>query len=193
MKVFSATVFPIIALLTSTALGRVHNQIGPRQEVPSPGTPPSPEPVPPSPPSSPPVDPSVPALPVPPPPAPAPAPIDPNPGPDPIPVPAPPPSSPVPFSGPNCGKGYTYCGYMLTNNGHNFTPEQISQAYCDGLTDHCNGSPATASKTNVAQAVFVCLDDAPKSTVKLLCACSGECTNDPATNNIAQCNDACWN
>ncbi|KAG4218705.1 hypothetical protein PC116_g32815 [Phytophthora cactorum] len=25
--------------------------------------------------------------------------------------------------GPKCGKGYTYCGYMLTSNGHSMTPD----------------------------------------------------------------------
>lgn len=74
-----------------------------------------------------------------------------------------------------------------------FAPEQISQAYCDGLGDHCLGNPATASKTNVTQAVFYCLDDAPNSSIELLCACSTTCENDPLTNNIAHCKDACWN
>ncbi|OTB01769.1 hypothetical protein M426DRAFT_323250 [Hypoxylon sp. CI-4A] len=91
--------------------------------------------------------------------------------------------------GPKCGKGYTYCGYMLTSNGHNFGSTDISKAYCTGLTELCaNGKP----KTDVSEAVFVCMDEQP-SSVQLLCACSGKCRNDADSNFIAHCDKPCIN
>ncbi|KAI1076122.1 hypothetical protein F5B20DRAFT_342926 [Whalleya microplaca] len=91
--------------------------------------------------------------------------------------------------GPKCGKGYTYCGYMLTSNGHNFAPADVSKAYCNGLQELCtNGKP----KTDISHAVFVCMDDQP-SSVQLLCACSGKCLNDAESNFIAHCDKPCIN
>ncbi|KAI1406037.1 hypothetical protein F4819DRAFT_322708 [Hypoxylon fuscum] len=91
--------------------------------------------------------------------------------------------------GPKCGKGYTYCGYMLTSDGHNFAPNDISKAYCNGLSDLCtNGKP----KTDVSEAVFVCMNEQP-SSVELLCACSSKCRNDAESNFIAHCDKPCIN
>ncbi|KAI2623090.1 hypothetical protein GGR54DRAFT_638329 [Hypoxylon sp. NC1633] len=117
--------------------------------------------------------------PVPPPPPPGTAPgTAPSPGP-----------SGSPVGGPKCGKGYTYCGYMLTSNGHNFAPNDVSKAYCTGLQELCaSGKP----KTDVTEAVFVCMNDQP-SSVELLCACSGKCRNDAETNFIAHCDKPCIN
>ncbi|KAI0833099.1 hypothetical protein F5Y06DRAFT_185927 [Hypoxylon sp. FL0890] len=112
-------------------------------------------------------------------------------------APSPPPpgtaSAPAPSGspgvGPKCGKGYTYCGYMLTSNGHNFGPNDISKAYCNGLQELCaNGKP----KTDVSEAVFVCMNEQP-SSLELLCACSGKCLNDAETNFIAHCDKPCVN
>ncbi|KAI1646838.1 uncharacterized protein F4817DRAFT_124785 [Daldinia loculata] len=101
--------------------------------------------------------------------------------------------APVPSSsqgiGPKCGKGYTYCGYMLTENGHNFAPNDISKAYCNGLSELCTNSKP---KTNVSEAVFVCMNEQP-SNVELLCACSSKCRNDADTNFIAHCDKPCIN
>ncbi|KAI0135785.1 hypothetical protein F4814DRAFT_37164 [Daldinia grandis] len=91
--------------------------------------------------------------------------------------------------GPRCGKGYTYCGYMLTENGHNFAPNDISKAYCNGLSELCANSKP---KTNVSEAVFVCMNEQP-SNVELLCACGGKCRNDAETNFIAHCDKPCIN
>ncbi|KAI2471970.1 hypothetical protein F4781DRAFT_428970 [Annulohypoxylon bovei var. microspora] len=108
------------------------------------------------------------------------------------PVPTPGGSGPSPSGspgGPKCGKGYTYCGYMLTSSGHNFGSTDISKAYCNGLQELCaNGKP----KTDVSEAVFVCMNDQP-STVELLCACGGKCRNDAETNFIAHCDKPCIN
>ncbi|KAL7625761.1 hypothetical protein AAE478_004984 [Parahypoxylon ruwenzoriense] len=111
------------------------------------------------------------------------------------PPPPPPGSAPAPAAtgaqgvGPKCGKGYTYCGYMLTSNGHNFAPNDISKAYCNGLQELCtNGKP----KTDVSQAVFLCMNEQP-SNVELLCACSGKCRNDAESNYIAHCDKPCIN
>ncbi|XXH00703.1 hypothetical protein Hte_007053 [Hypoxylon texense] len=91
--------------------------------------------------------------------------------------------------GAKCGKGYTYCGYMLTSQGHNFAPNDISKAYCSGLSELCaNGK----TRTDVQQAVFVCMNEQP-SNVELLCACSGKCRNDAESNFIAHCDKACIN
>ncbi|KAI2629170.1 hypothetical protein GGS26DRAFT_116311 [Hypomontagnella submonticulosa] len=98
------------------------------------------------------------------------------------------PSGP-PGLGAKCGKGYTYCGYMLTSNGHNFAPNDVSKAYCSGLQELCSSGKA---KTDVSQAVFVCMNDQP-SNVELLCACSGKCRNDAETNFIAHCDKPCIN
>ncbi|KAI1469811.1 uncharacterized protein F4812DRAFT_304127 [Daldinia caldariorum] len=103
-----------------------------------------------------------------------------------VPVPVPSGSQGI---GPKCGKGYTYCGYMLTANGHNFAPNDISKAYCNGLSELCtNGKP----KTDVSQAVFVCMNEQP-SSVELLCACSSKCRNDAESNFIAHCDKPCIN
>ncbi|OTA85456.1 hypothetical protein M434DRAFT_36136 [Hypoxylon sp. CO27-5] len=100
-----------------------------------------------------------------------------------------PPPGGSPGTGPRCGKGYTYCGYMLTSNGHNFGSNDISKAYCSGLQELCaNGKP----KTDVSEAVFVCMNEQP-SSVELLCACSGKCRNDAETNFIAHCDKPCIN
>lgn len=116
-----------------------------------------------------------------------------------------------PGGGPKCGKGYTYCGYMLTSSGHStyilpltstslegnlitnrsldFAPNDVSKAYCSGLQELCvNGKP----KTDVSQAVFVCMNEQP-SSVELLCACSGKCRNDAESNYIAHCDKPCIN
>ncbi|KAI1772899.1 hypothetical protein F4818DRAFT_127985 [Hypoxylon cercidicola] len=92
-------------------------------------------------------------------------------------------------AGPKCGKGYTYCGYMLTANGHNFAPNDISKAYCSGLSELCT---TDKFKTDVQQAVFVCMNDQP-SNIELLCACSGKCRNDAESNFIAHCDKPCIN
>ncbi|KAK8855015.1 hypothetical protein PGQ11_010927 [Apiospora arundinis] len=90
-------------------------------------------------------------------------------------------------TGSKCGKGYTYCGYMLQSDGHNFSPQTINKTYCDGLKDYC---PNNTPKTSPNQAVFICMDDAPVS-IQLMCACSGKCLDEPASNNIAHCDSAC--
>ncbi|KAK8017886.1 hypothetical protein PG993_014212 [Apiospora rasikravindrae] len=104
-----------------------------------------------------------------------------------------------------CGKGYTYCGYMLQSDGHSkfpsslsvshtrvltdadFSPDVINKTYCDGLQSYC---PNNNPKTSPNQAVFICMNDAPAS-IELLCACSGKCLDEPASNNIAHCDSAC--
>ncbi|KAK7955340.1 hypothetical protein PG996_016144 [Apiospora saccharicola] len=91
-------------------------------------------------------------------------------------------------TGSKCGKGYTYCGYMLQNDGHNFSPDTINKTYCDGLKDYC---PNNTPKTSPNQAVFVCMNDAPAASIQLLCACSGKCLDEPSSNNIAHCDSAC--
>ncbi|KAI4596777.1 hypothetical protein KJ359_005120 [Pestalotiopsis sp. 9143b] len=92
-------------------------------------------------------------------------------------------------SGAKCGKGYTYCGFMLQSGGHNFAAEVINKTYCDALEGNCvNGVP----KTKTDQAVFLCMDDNPAS-IQLFCACSGKCLDEPATNNIAHCDAPCYN
>ncbi|KAI0403411.1 hypothetical protein F4802DRAFT_599213 [Xylaria palmicola] len=88
-----------------------------------------------------------------------------------------------------CGKGYTYCGYMLRGSGHNFAQSDVEDSYCAGLPELCAGAK---HKTSPDQAVFVCMSDRP-STVKLLCACSGTCLNNATTNYIAHCDEACVN
>ncbi|TGJ81124.1 hypothetical protein E0Z10_g7646 [Xylaria hypoxylon] len=96
---------------------------------------------------------------------------------------------PGPSGGAKCGKGYTYCGYMLTGVGHNFAPADIEKSYCNGLPELCSGGKR---KTNADQAVFVCMEDQP-STVQLVCACSGTCLNNSTTNYIAHCDKPCVN
>ncbi|KAI0814522.1 hypothetical protein GGR55DRAFT_700798 [Xylaria sp. FL0064] len=96
---------------------------------------------------------------------------------------------PGPSTGAKCGKGYTYCGYMLTGQGHNFAPSDIDKSYCNGLPELC---PGGKPKTNADQAVYVCMEDQP-STVQLLCACSGTCLNNATTNYIAHCDKPCVN
>ncbi|ORY72045.1 uncharacterized protein BCR38DRAFT_480515 [Pseudomassariella vexata] len=99
-------------------------------------------------------------------------------------------SGPVPAgTGANCGKGYTYCGYMLQTGGHNFAQDIVHKAYCDALPSGCtNGVP----KTDANQAVYLCMQDSPAS-IQLMCACSGKCLNEKASNNIAHCDKACNN
>ncbi|KAI0431957.1 hypothetical protein F5Y09DRAFT_354474 [Xylaria sp. FL1042] len=142
---------------------------------------------------------------------------------------------PGPSTGAKCGKGYTYCGYMLTGVGHStsiylltpliqypyfpifspifpylslpsstflikvaltrdisspdFAPADIDKSYCNGLPELC---PGGKPKTNVDQAVYVCMEDQP-STVQLLCACSGTCLNNATSNYIAHCDKPCVN
>ncbi|KAI0457135.1 hypothetical protein F5B21DRAFT_111270 [Xylaria acuta] len=91
--------------------------------------------------------------------------------------------------GAKCGKGYTYCGYMLTGGGHNFAQVDIDKSYCNGLPELCAGGK---HKTSVEQAVFVCMSDQP-SNIQLLCACSGTCLNNATTNYIAHCDEPCVN
>ncbi|KAI0868128.1 hypothetical protein GGS24DRAFT_483288 [Hypoxylon argillaceum] len=91
--------------------------------------------------------------------------------------------------GAKCGKGYTYCGYMLTGGGHNFALAEIEKSYCSGLPELCVGGK---EKTNAQQAVFVCMGEEP-STVQLLCACSGTCLNNATTSYIAHCDKPCIN
>ncbi|KAI1746146.1 hypothetical protein F4680DRAFT_463444 [Xylaria scruposa] len=91
--------------------------------------------------------------------------------------------------GAKCGKGYTYCGYMLASSNHNFAQVDIDKSYCNGLPELCAGGK---HKTNVEQAVFVCMNDQP-SNVQLLCACSGTCLNNATTNYIAHCDEPCVN
>ncbi|KAJ1329798.1 hypothetical protein MN608_06534 [Microdochium nivale] len=192
MKLSNIIILPMTLLAgTALAAARVHHH--PRQEPQAPAPAPAPVPVPAQPVPAPPAPAPAPESPVPPlSPAP-PAPVPPAPaGPDPVPAPAPAPAEPVPIAGPNCGKGYTYCGYMLSANGHNFSPEQVSKAYCEGLNGNCDAG-TSSSKTDVSQAVFVCLDDAPNSSIQLLCACEGKCLNEAETNNIAHCDSACYN
>ncbi|KAK6954658.1 hypothetical protein Daesc_004625 [Daldinia eschscholtzii] len=70
-----------------------------------------------------------------------------------------------------------------------FAPNDISKAYCNGLSELCtNGKP----KTDVSQAVFVCMNEQP-SSVELLCACSSKCRNDAESNFIAHCDKPCIN
>ncbi|KAI3336185.1 hypothetical protein F4824DRAFT_111004 [Ustulina deusta] len=104
-------------------------------------------------------------------------------------TPTPASGGPGPSSGAKCGKGYTYCGYMLTGFGHNFAPSEIDKSYCNGLPELCAGDKR---KTNADQAVYVCMDDQP-STVQLVCACSGTCLNNATTNYIAHCDKPCVN
>ncbi|KAK9413963.1 putative Homocysteine S-methyltransferase [Seiridium unicorne] len=93
-------------------------------------------------------------------------------------------SGPIPVStasSAKCGKGYTYCGFMLQSGGHNFAPEIINKTYCDALEGNCvDGMP----KTKTDQAVFLCMNDSPAS-IQLFCACGGKCLDEAATNNIA--------
>ncbi|KAI1297505.1 hypothetical protein F5Y03DRAFT_280556 [Xylaria venustula] len=96
---------------------------------------------------------------------------------------------PGPSSGAKCGKGFTYCGYMLTGEGHNFAPSDIDKYYCDGLPELC---PGGKHKTSPDQAVYVCMEDQP-STVQLVCACSGTCLNNATSNYIAHCDKPCVN
>ncbi|KAI1767459.1 hypothetical protein GGR53DRAFT_463356 [Hypoxylon sp. FL1150] len=131
------------------------------------------------------------SLPVAPPPLPTGEPSSPGTASGPATGPAPVPSGPSGPSGvgPKCGKGYTYCGYMLTSDGHNFAPNDISKAYCNGLSELCtSGKP----KTDIQEAVFVCMNEQP-SNVELLCACSGKCRNDAESNFIAHCDKPCIN
>ncbi|KAI1848567.1 hypothetical protein JX265_011579 [Neoarthrinium moseri] len=102
-------------------------------------------------------------------------------------------SGPIPLpttgSGPKCGKGYTYCGYMLQSGGHNFAPDVINKTYCEGLEGNClSGVP----RTKPDQAVFLCMDDSPAS-IQLFCACGGKCLNEQQSNNIAHCDTPCTN
>ncbi|KAI1438268.1 hypothetical protein GGR50DRAFT_691439 [Xylaria sp. CBS 124048] len=92
--------------------------------------------------------------------------------------------------GARCDKGYTYCGFTLTNSGHNFPSEDIDNSYCEGLPELCSSSGKR--KTDVGQAVFVCMSDQP-SSVELLCACSGTCLNNASSNYIAHCDTPCVN
>ncbi|KAH6658744.1 hypothetical protein BKA67DRAFT_220921 [Truncatella angustata] len=86
-----------------------------------------------------------------------------------------------------CGKGYTYCGYMLQSGGHNFAPEVINKTYCDALDGACvDGIPSTST----GQAVFLCMNDSPTS-IQLFCACGGKCLNEASTSNIAHCDKPC--
>ncbi|KAK5627474.1 hypothetical protein RRF57_003189 [Xylaria bambusicola] len=109
-------------------------------------------------------------------------------------------------SGAKCGKGFTYCGYMLTGVGHisfhfntdtiinhspRFLPSDIDKSYCNGLPELCAGG-GNKRKTKPDQAVFVCMEDEP-STVQLMCACSGTCLNNATTNYIAHCDKPCVN
>ncbi|KAI0517608.1 hypothetical protein F5B22DRAFT_645787 [Xylaria bambusicola] len=104
---------------------------------------------------------------------------------------SPTPASGGPSSGAKCGKGFTYCGYMLTGVGHNFSPSDIDKSYCAGLPELCAGG-GNKRKTKPDQAVFVCMEDQP-STVQLMCACSGTCLNNATTNYIAHCDKPCVN
>ncbi|KAI0491042.1 hypothetical protein F4859DRAFT_520628 [Xylaria cf. heliscus] len=103
--------------------------------------------------------------------------------------PVPAPGSGSVGGGAKCGKGYTYCGYMLTGGGHNFAQVDIDRSYCNGLPGLCAGGK---HKTNVEQAVFVCMNDQP-SNIQLLCACSGTCLNNATSNYIAHCDEPCVN
>ncbi|KAI1487592.1 hypothetical protein F5X96DRAFT_140410 [Biscogniauxia mediterranea] len=105
--------------------------------------------------------------------------------PSPSPSPSPSPAS----NSPKCGKGYTYCGYLLTGEGHNFPSSDVTKAYCSGLPDLC---PSGKPRTDASQAVYYCLNDQP-STIRLLCACGGKCLNNPETNHIAHCDKPCVN
>ncbi|KAH8664698.1 hypothetical protein BX600DRAFT_437232 [Xylariales sp. PMI_506] len=101
----------------------------------------------------------------------------------------PPLPNPSGTSGPQCGKGYTYCGYMLQQDGHNFDPSVINTTYCEGLEDNCpDGIPNTLPE----EAVYLCMDDDPAS-IQLFCACSGQCLNEEETNYIAHCDVPCTN
>ncbi|CAJ2507161.1 Uu.00g083470.m01.CDS01 [Anthostomella pinea] len=91
--------------------------------------------------------------------------------------------------GANCGLGYTYCGYMLSQQGHDFAPSDVSKAYCSGLGELCAGSKP---KTDPDQAVYLCMDKQP-SSIMLACACSGKCLNEAETKNIAHCDKPCVN
>ncbi|CAN8096091.1 unnamed protein product [Discula destructiva] len=116
-------------------------------------------------------------------------------------------------TGPNCGVGYTYCGYILKEQ-KNFDVATILTAYCAG--GYCD-SKAGSTDTDPLQALFVCLpetaipkrdlstqDDAPPYTgpvkIELLCACSGTpfgggenvCLN-PDGDHIGRCSNACEN
>ncbi|RYP58496.1 hypothetical protein DL770_010413 [Monosporascus sp. CRB-9-2] len=94
------------------------------------------------------------------------------------------PAPPVGGAGPRCGKGYTYCGYMLKCNGHN-----VNRADCDGLAELCaNNRP----ETDIGQTVFICMEDQP-STIKLMCAHCNRLMNDAASNFIAHYDKSCAN
>lgn len=92
--------------------------------------------------------------------------------------------------GAKCGKGFTYCGYMLQNGGHNFAADAVNKTYCAaGAADFC---PGGVPRTHPDQAVFVCLDESP-AAIQLMCACANKCLNAADSNNIAHCDAACSN
>ncbi|KAI0141800.1 hypothetical protein GGR57DRAFT_508970 [Xylariaceae sp. FL1272] len=97
---------------------------------------------------------------------------------------------PAPGSpGSKCGKGYTYCGYMLASSNHNFAQTDIDKAYCRDLPELCNGGKHL---TDSSHAVYLCMNDTPAS-ISLMCACGGNCMNNASTNYIAHCDVPCVN
>ncbi|KAI1321387.1 hypothetical protein F5Y16DRAFT_405267 [Xylariaceae sp. FL0255] len=98
-------------------------------------------------------------------------------------------SNPAPTPGiANCGKGYTYCAFTLWGT-HYWSQSDVDKAYCSDYPSLCAGGNY---KTNISNAVFVCLDDSPPK-IQLMCACGGTCQDNPATNNIAFCQTPCVN
>ncbi|KAK0385447.1 hypothetical protein NLU13_7923 [Sarocladium strictum] len=114
------------------------------------------------------------------PPAPIPAPPTDEP-----PAPGPPPATPVPDvpaptvtggpPGPICECGYTYCASVLQAMKEPWQVKQLAQAYCNTANATC---PDNQPRTNVEEALFVCLcDDAEEklgNQLDLLCGCD-EC------------------
>ncbi|RYP40320.1 hypothetical protein DL767_001777 [Monosporascus sp. MG133] len=61
-----------------------------------------------------------------------------------------------------------------------FAPEDVNRAYCTGFAElRANNRP----KTDIGQAVFVCMEDQP-SIIKLICAYSNRYMSNAASNFI---------
>ncbi|KAK4164932.1 hypothetical protein QBC43DRAFT_369657 [Cladorrhinum sp. PSN259] len=66
------------------------------------------------------------------------------------------PTGAVSDSSPMCGRGFTYCGYILRDH-QKFKEEDIVKAYCASSKDNCaNGK----TKTDPIQALYVCVPPA---------------------------------
>ena len=75
-----------------------------------------------------------------------------------------------------------------------FTPQDLNNAYCAGPAGKqlCPGGPSSGRNiTDVDQAVFLCMEDAPNSSLRLDCACAGTCQSKKESNFIAHCDVPC--